>query len=346
MAIGSARSCSALMLRALMLALAVAHSAACSRHSSCSGDRYCDSSHNCYDCDFVRSSSCDAYNGDCSVCGVSSSSSSSYSPYSSYSSGGTNMYTGLEISVGLFFIGIGTMMALFGYKLWKYTAFILGFLIVGAIGAGVAVILSASADMSNGDTFEMHGGAAVGGFLVGGLFGGFCFLGCYILVIFCTGCGFGMTSFWLIVVAIFASTNSASSFASTLMGMDRDTVNVLSILDLLFGIFMGCVFWKFQKVCIMLGTSFLGSSWFWCGISLLFQAPALYLGGLNTVLVYLSAAGAFCVQWFHTSKGVEIDPKTGQVVVITAQPVHPIGHEPPLLAAAQPTTAYIGAPYK
>eukprot|EP01045_Picozoa_sp_COSAG04_P010015 COSAG04_NODE_600_length_12210_cov_30.165635_11_plen_290_part_01 len=79
------------MLRALMLALAVAHSAACSRHSSCSGDRYCDSSRNCYDCDYVRNNGCDAYNGDCSVCGVSSRSSSrrrssSYSSYSSSSS--------------------------------------------------------------------------------------------------------------------------------------------------------------------------------------------------------------------------------------------------------------------
>ena len=56
------------MLRALMLSLAVGRSAACSRHSDCSGDRYCDSSNNCYSCDWIREHSCDAYNGDCSVC--------------------------------------------------------------------------------------------------------------------------------------------------------------------------------------------------------------------------------------------------------------------------------------
>ena len=252
-------------------------------------------------------------------------------------------------SAGLFFVGIGLMMALFGYKLWKYTIFILGFLMIG-IPCAMAAMAADGVDVDLSDTsasVEYPWLAGVGGLLGGGILGGFCFLGCYILVIFCTGCGFGMQSFWLIVVAIFASTNSASSAANTLMGMDRDTANVLIVLDFFFGIFMGCVFVKMQKVCIMLGTSFLGSSCFWTGVFLLFGVEELAPGsGVQTVLVYISAAGAFCVQWFHTSKGVEIDPKTGKVVVITGQPVLPLGHEPPLLAAAQPTTAYIGASYK
>ena len=67
----------------------------------------------------------------------------------------------------------------------------------------------------------------------------------------------------------------------------------------------------------MLGTSFIGSSCFWTSV------PGGSTGsGVYTLLVYISAAGAFCVQWFKTSKGVEIDPQTGQVVVI--QPVLPV----------------------
>ena len=42
--------------------------APCDSHSSCAGDTYCDSNHNCYDCDYVRDHSCDALDGDCSTC--------------------------------------------------------------------------------------------------------------------------------------------------------------------------------------------------------------------------------------------------------------------------------------
>ena len=188
------------------------------------------------------------------------------------------------------------------------------------------------------------------GGMLGGVLGGFCVVAYYTIAVFCTGCVFGMSSLWPILVALFAASTNSASFVAALglgLGMDRDTYNTLMVIDLLFGVFMGCVFVKFQKVCIMVGTSFVGSSWFWTGAFVLSHAPKLAPGsGVQTVLVYLSAAGSFCVQWFHTSKGVEIDPKTGKVVVITGQPVLPLGHEPPLLAAAQPTTAYIGASYK
>ena len=70
--------------------------------------------------------------------------------------------------------------------------------------------------------------------------------------------------------------------------MDSDTADVLMILDVLFGIFMGCVFVKFQKVCIMLGTSFLGSFSFWTGVFVLSHAPKLAPAGsgVQTALVY------------------------------------------------------------
>ena len=47
-------------------------SATCTSHQYCGYDEYCDSAHNCYDCDFVRSNNeyCDAFDGDCSVCGI------------------------------------------------------------------------------------------------------------------------------------------------------------------------------------------------------------------------------------------------------------------------------------
>ena len=42
--------------------------------------------------------------------------------------------------------------------------------------------------------------------------------------------------------------------------------------------------------------------------------------GAQLVLILLGGVGGFCAQWFHTSKGVDTDPKTGKVVII-AQPV-------------------------
>jgi hypothetical protein len=40
----------------------------CFSHSSCSSDEYCDHNHDCWDCNYVRGGSCDAYDGDCSRC--------------------------------------------------------------------------------------------------------------------------------------------------------------------------------------------------------------------------------------------------------------------------------------
>ena len=63
---------------------------------------------------------------------------------------------------------------------------------------------------------------------------------------------------------------------------------------------------------------------FWAGCFQGFaqQAPS----STQVALVLISWVGAFCVQWFKTSKGVEIDEKTGAVtyVVVNQQPVLPV----------------------
>lgn len=42
---------------------------ACYSHASCSGDSYCDESHHCFNCDYVRAGDyCDAFDGDCFTC--------------------------------------------------------------------------------------------------------------------------------------------------------------------------------------------------------------------------------------------------------------------------------------
>jgi hypothetical protein len=102
--------------------------------------------------------------------------------------------------IGLVSVALGLMIALFGYKLWKYTIFILGFLFGAAVGVGAAA--------ASGTT--TIAGLIVPGF-VGGVFGGLLFLGCYMMVIFCTGCAFGMTAFYATVIALVVSSSSPTS---------------------------------------------------------------------------------------------------------------------------------------
>jgi len=212
--------------------------------------------------------------------------------------------------IGLVSVALGLMIALFGYKLWKYTMFILGFLFGAAVGVGAAA--------ASGTT--TIAGLIVPGF-VGGVFGGLLFLGCYMMVIFCTGCAFGMTAFYATVIALVVSSSSPTS---VLEHTNADTLQTLYVLDLMFGVFCGLVFIKLQKICIMLGTSYVGASMFWAGCFQGFaqQAPS----STQVALVLISWVGAFCVQWFKTSKGVEIDEKTGAVtyVVVNQQPVLPV----------------------
>ena len=71
----------------------------------------------------------------------------------------------------------------------------------------------------------------------------------------------------------------------------------------------------------MLGTSYLGASMVWGGILQgFFHAVA---GTPQYILTLATAAGGFYIQWFKTSKGVEIDPKTGQVTVVILLPPPP-----------------------
>ena len=98
---------------------------------------------------------------------------------------------------------------------------------------------------------------------------------------------------------------------------------LISLLNLAFGCLGAYLFVKFQKVCIMLGTSFLGADLVWTGI---FQGFAHALPGAGQMfLIIATGAGFFCVQWFKTSKGVEIDPQTGKVTVVVIQAPLPAG---------------------
>eukprot|EP01043_Picozoa_sp_COSAG02_P070497 COSAG02_NODE_12506_length_1535_cov_3.816156_1_plen_397_part_10 len=110
-------------------------------------------------------------------------------------------------------LGIGLVVGTMGYKLWKYTIFILGFIIVG-LPAFACIFTYGVADMDSSDlaTFDQSGElpaslylqAAAGGVLFG-VVGGFCFIGIYMCVIFCMGCGVGMSTFWYIAAIILAS---------------------------------------------------------------------------------------------------------------------------------------------
>lgn len=201
----------------------------------------------------------------------------------------------ITVMLGLLFVPIGLAMALVGYRLWKYVVFVLGFLIIGVICAVIAYAYAAANGNTEPDLF------VVMGFLGGGICGGFCFIAMYFIVIFCAGCGCGMGLFLALVVA----TGSAT----------LDNVQLIAIGDVVFGIIVGIVFIYFQKICIMLGTAYLGSSLVWA--SIFYGIIGAYDQGLvQNLLVLVSTGGGFYVQWNFTAKGVEIDPRTGQVTVV------------------------------
>jgi hypothetical protein len=253
------------------------------------------------------------------------------------------------VSTGLLGLALGFPLGLAGYKLWKYTIFLLGFIIMGVLAFMVAFSISVlNMDTSDADTLANTGdlpthvwvASGLSGFGVGVL-GGFCFLGIYLCVIFCLGCGVGMSMFGSIISIVIASNLSAGT---TQAGLDHadvhavgTTVYVLIAIDLIIGIVCGILFVKFQKWAIMLGTAAIGSNMIWTAILQSFAHIASTWWEM--VLVYLTTAAFFVVQWKYTSVGTEIDPKTGKVTVIVVnQPgglTQPIFNAPPPLAAPQ-----------
>eukprot|EP01049_Picozoa_sp_SAG25_P010067 SAG25_NODE_1058_length_4155_cov_2.109221_5_plen_360_part_00 len=254
--------------------------------------------------------------------------------------------TFLLVSTGLLGLVLGFPLGLAGYKLWKYTIFLIGFLFMGAFAFAVAFSISVlNMDATDATHFDnthhlpTHVWVASGlsGFGVGVL-GGFCFLGIYLCVIFCLGCGVGMSMFGYIITIVIASNFSAGTAqAATDVHAVGTTVYVLMAIDLIIGIVCGILFVKFQKWAIMLGTASIGSNMVWSAI--LQGFAHIEQSWWQMVLVYATAAAFFVVQWKYTSVGTEIDPKTGKVtVIIVNQPgglTQPIFTSPPSLAAPQ-----------
>eukprot|EP01043_Picozoa_sp_COSAG02_P010664 COSAG02_NODE_380_length_23483_cov_8.034382_2_plen_777_part_00 len=206
------------------------------------------------------------------------------------------------VPLGLIFLPIGLLTALLGYRLWKYVVFLMGFLFVGFI-AGVIAWISASAN-GEADPEAMM----LLAFLIGGACGGFCFIAMYFIVIFCAGCGFGM----LVVSSV------GMVFLGSSQALQSEGLGIVAVVG---GIAMGFVFLKFQKVCIIVNTAYLGSTLtlysIFYGFFHMFSEEAIV-----ELLIYASTAIAVYIQWNYTATGVDVDPKTGQVtiVVVPGQP--------------------------
>eukprot|EP01046_Picozoa_sp_COSAG06_P042270 COSAG06_NODE_5362_length_3526_cov_40.855601_3_plen_243_part_00 len=122
----------------------------------------------------------------------------------------------LGVPGGLVGIVLGAFLGGFGYKFWKYTIFLLGFLMLGIPCAIAGAAGSASeCGLTDGCTAMYLYGAFAG--IIGGIMGGVCFTCWYWIVIVCSGCGCGMAtfSFGLLYIAGFniASSDSAGERA-------------------------------------------------------------------------------------------------------------------------------------
>jgi hypothetical protein len=190
----------------------------------------------------------------------------------------------------------------------------------------------------------MYGAMGGAGF-VAGIAGGFCFICCYIVVILSLGCTTGMITFAALVVLFYVLQDNGYP--------DDDTLYILLGADVVFGMIIAFVFWKLQKLCIMIGTAHLGyAGFFLLSCARAFSAQLLaadaamshsnalclcfyyraqmfvhgIFQGFNNqlqldsdaqwipwALIIVFSISGFFVQWCWTSKGVEIDPRSGQV---------------------------------
>jgi len=167
------------------------------------------------------------------------------------------------------------VVGLAGYRLWKYTIFMLGFILVGTVCAIIAGYFATNQCLESGG--DASGPLACKNIVmvtviagvIGRLIGGGLFIVFYFLVIFCMGCCCGMQTFWYIALLVIA--RAAASCAQQVAngnsdcadGVDAQTaVNTYYILwgvSIIFGLIMGVVFIKLQKIFIIFGTSYFGS---------------------------------------------------------------------------------------
>jgi hypothetical protein len=326
--------------------------ASCVFQSECPINSYCDSGGSCYQCSYISPGRCDAAGGgSLPCCTASFLDQCPTNPYQCrINTAGTSWLDSIDIPdsltipIGIVGLVLGLVINVAGYRLWKYTIFLLGFIILGAVCAVIAatyfggscalsqtrsLVSSAKPNLWTSECWKMYGAMAGSGIL-GGIAGGFCFLGVYFVVVFCLGCACGMSGFWIIVFAILAmmASNDASGLASAVANWGPNAVYYLAVADVISGIVMGIVFIKFQKVCIMLGTAYIGAQMVLLAIFQSFADTELAQGAAaiaQQLLTFGGTAFGFLIQYYFTGKGREIDERTGQVVVVIA-PTGPIAY--------------------
>eukprot|EP01047_Picozoa_sp_COSAG01_P045182 COSAG01_NODE_4143_length_5301_cov_13.838908_5_plen_480_part_00 len=251
----------------------------------------------------------------------------------------TDMPAGLGPLLGVIGLALGVAVATLGYKLWKYTIFLLGFLSIGsacaltylAANAQVCVEHSAEQSLTTGDATTACPASyfwmAVLSGVFGGVCGGFCFLGCYMIVLFCAGCQTGAVVYVLVVVYALGALAKQDASVAVDVATNDGSQSAVYVIGVFFSIGMGIVFIKLQKICIMVGTAYLGSVMVWSSV---FQGFAhRQIDGLQIFLVFASAVGGFCVQYFKTSKGVEYD-KAGKPIDTSKEVLLPLTYAAPM----------------
>eukprot|EP01047_Picozoa_sp_COSAG01_P042974 COSAG01_NODE_3787_length_5693_cov_17.714337_7_plen_522_part_00 len=262
---------------------------------------------------------------------------------------------GLSVAVSLFGIIVGLFLNSRGYKYWKYTIGLLGFLVVGLICAAGAFLSLAHGCLSSQATSvvtdqEFNAGtsacvrmyliAGVAG-VVGGCIGANIFWRIYQCVVFCLGCQVGMYGFMVVLVGATASVivHDATGVVDILI-QKPDLFYVLAFLALVVGCIVGGLSLKFQKVGIMAGTAYLGSQMIVSGTVNGLADSSTNTSMILSIFILLLAIFGFFVQWKFTSQGVNIDPKTGAVTVVVITPRQPAY---PATTYAHPATTYSAA---
>ena len=235
----------------------------------------------------------------------------------------------LRVPAGLGGVAAGLILLVAGYRLWKYTIFLLGFVLLGtavaftvfATGSAdcalcqAGSLVDADADCTGleplGVCTELYLKTAGAGIAAGAV-GGLLFLACYFMVLCCMGCYTGMAG-WIIGAMMVLGMTATQKFAdfAELMASHGSTVSYVVFFGaLLAGIICAYLFVKFEKEAIMLGTSWMGAQM--VGVGVLQGIVGLGLDSqLDTaalsVVTWFLAGGGFCVQWCWTSKWVTFD---------------------------------------
>jgi hypothetical protein len=268
----------------------------------------------------------------------------------------------LQVSASLGGMVVGLALLVAGYRLWKYTIFMIGFVIFGA-SIGFAVFAASSADcaLCQAATLVIDADAeacsslqplgvctelylkSAGAGIAAGLVGGIFFLCAYFVVLCCFGCYTGMAG-WVVsatlVLAITATNGSFTDFAELILVHGPTVGYVVGLGALVAGIICACLFVKFEDVAIKIGTSYMGAQLLCMafvqgllGDQMDSRADAITL----TAVTWIVTAVGFYIQHYHTSRWMELDgcsptygenPKIKQGVVIFAEQGEPSEREP------------------